>query len=132
MSDPMDSLTGLMAVVLSLSMPVVMLLIILKYRARAEQRRQTLYLEALRHGQSLDLSALQPAGQRLWSNFRTGIVLTMLGLGLLACGMIENDRDWVAAAFLPMFIGIGFLITFRVQSRAERALSPHASDVRDA
>ncbi|MHC1480964.1 DUF6249 domain-containing protein [Frateuria aurantia] len=132
MSDPMNSLTGLMAVVLSLSMPVVMLLIILKYRARGEERRQALYLEALRQGKSIDLAALQPDGQRRWANFRTGIVLAMLGLGLLVCGMIENERDWMAAACLPMFTGLGFLITFWMQSRAQRAAAARTAAVHDA
>ena len=128
----MDSLTGMLAVILSLSMPVVMLLIILKYRARGEERRQALYIEALRQGRSIDLAVLQPTGQRRCSNFRTGAVLVMLGLGLLACGLVENDRDLMAAAFLPMFMGLGFLITFWTQSRAERRHPDRSPDVRDA
>ena len=117
MSDPMDSLTGLMAVVLSLLMPVVMLLILLKYRSRSEERRHALYLEAIRQGKSMDL-VLQMGSQRLWATYRTGMVLAMLGLGLLAAGLVESDRDWMAAAFLPLCIGLGFLISFRYQRRA--------------
>lgn len=47
-------------------------------------------------------------------DLRKGVVLVFAGLGLVVAGMMLGDRGMAAGGLIPAFIGIGYLVSYRL------------------
>jgi hypothetical protein len=51
------------------------------------------------------------------NDMRRGVVLVAAGLGLLVAGVVLGDRGLAAGGLVPAFIGVGYLVSFRLAMR---------------
>ncbi len=53
------------------------------------------------------------------NDLRRGLVLGFAGIGLTIAGLVLGDRGLAAGGLVPAFIGIGYLVSYRLAARAE-------------
>ncbi|HYD80717.1 MAG TPA: DUF6249 domain-containing protein [Paucimonas sp.] len=125
MFEGVHDLTGLVAVSLIFGMPAIILIAVLLYKAH----RVTMLRETIEHmvdkGQQVPpemLKSLQDTASRGKSPLRTGIVLTALGLGMLIMflsGGESMQQRW-GIAMIPLLLGLGFLLMWKLDGREEK------------
>jgi hypothetical protein len=108
------TILGAMAIVLGLLMPVTLVGIILWYKARRNQLLHDTALKLAEKGQPVppELFA-DTSGPH--ANLRLGVVLLMLGIGIALSLYLIDLRSW-AFGIIPMFMGIGYLIVWKIES----------------
>ena len=114
----MDQLVPVLAVGLSLGMPVIIVVAGLIYSYRRAKLRQQLLLKLVESGQPIPAELLQPNSTPL-SPLRAAIVWAAVGLGLIVFGAMIDQRPILAAGFIPLLVGLGLLLVHRIESRRE-------------
>ena len=84
---------------------------------RAQMHHETLRL-LIEKGQPIPAELLRgPDGLRLPRNdFRNGLVLISVGLGLGTLLLTQGDGDW-PLALIPLLMGVAFLIAWKIESK---------------
>lgn len=82
-----------------------------RMRLQTEQRRLDVIRKLVEQGLTPP-SALLDGPAR--SDRRKGIVLLFAGAGLVAAGLLLGDRAIAAGGLVPAFIGIGYLVSYRL------------------
>lgn len=62
------------------------------------------------------------------ADLRRGVVLMFAGLGLFAAGALTGDRGLAAGSLVPEFIGLGYLLSFRLASRPSASSGGRAQE----
>ena len=115
------TIVSAMAIVLGVLMPVSLVGIILWYKARRNQLLHETALKLAEKGQPVPPELF--ADQREpYSNLRRGVVLVMLGLGICLALYLVGMRFW-AFGIIPMFMGVGYLIVWKLESGDRDAVS---------
>ncbi|HVB84874.1 MAG TPA: DUF6249 domain-containing protein [Rhodanobacteraceae bacterium] len=114
----MDQLVPVLAVGLSLGMPVIIVVAGLIYSYRRAKLRQQLLLKLVESGQPIPAELLQPNSTPR-SPLRAAIVWAAVGLGLIVFGAMIDQRPILAAGFIPLLVGLGLLLVHRIESRRE-------------
>ncbi len=104
---------GAMAIILGVMMPVIIVGLILWYKARRNQLMHETALKLAEKGQPV--SPFFYADQNSpFASLRTGVVLFMLGIGISLALYLCGIKFW-AVGIIPMFMGIGYLIVWKLE-----------------
>ncbi len=114
----MDDIAKLLAVVLSLGMPIIIITIIFFFRSKDKADMQKTIRMAIERGETLPpdlLDNLRPRKKQRtpMSDIRAGIILMAVAGGLMAWSYIDNGKiggDLGGIAAVPGLIGVALLI----------------------
>jgi hypothetical protein len=82
-----------------------------RMRLQTEQRRLDIVCRLVEQGLPAPRSLLEGPARR---DRRKGVVLVFAGVGMLAAGFVLGDRGLAAAGLVPAFIGLGYLVSYRL------------------
>jgi hypothetical protein len=102
---------GLVAVTLIFSTPIIIILAVLRHRARRQQAMNEMILKLAEKGQPIppQVFDLPSAGPR--SDLRRGIKLIAVGLGIMGFFYFQDVREAIGIGFIPLAIGVGYLLS---------------------
>ncbi|CAM3197413.1 DUF6249 domain-containing protein [Asticcacaulis taihuensis] len=114
----MDSLTGILAVVLALSMPVAIVAIVFYFRHKGRTEVQKTLRMAIEKGTDLPPEFLEnlknmQARKTPANDIRSGLILIAIALGLVALDLANHSfilGKLSGVAAIPGFIGVALLI----------------------
>ncbi|MCY7388751.1 MAG: DUF6249 domain-containing protein [Burkholderiales bacterium] len=107
------TILGAMGIVLGLMLPVLLVGLILWYKARRIALLHATALKLAEKGQPVPPSLFaDQAGPK--ANLRQGVVLLMLGLGICVALYLSGIKFW-AAGIIPLFTGLGYLIVWKLE-----------------
>jgi len=110
-----------------LGLAAVVMIAFGRMRVATEQRRLEVARRLIEKGfEPPDGLFMAPAHRDL----RKGVVLVFAGLGLVIAGMMLGDRGMAAGGLIPAFIGIGYLVSYRLAT-AEANAEANARTRRD-
>ena len=115
------TILGAMGIVLGLFMPVMLVGLILWYKARRNQLVHQTALKFAEHGQPVP-PALFAEQSGLDTNLRQGVVLLMLGLGICVALYLCGIKFW-AVGIIPLSMGIGYLIVWKLEGGVRNAVA---------
>ncbi len=111
-----------------LGLAAVVVIAVGRMRLATEQRRLEVARRLIEKGfEPPDGLFTAPARRDL----RKGVVLVFAGLGLVVAGMMLGDRGMAAGGLIPAFIGIGYLVSYRLATEDAEAEAPSTSDERE-
>jgi hypothetical protein len=122
-----QNLIALVAIFLMAGTPLLITAQVLHFRLRARQATDNLIYRLIEKEQPVPPDLLAGHADP-FADLRWGMVLVALGLGILVAGYVLPDDSVRAGAFIPLFMGGGFLVTFAIQ-RTTKALA--SRDIRD-
>jgi hypothetical protein len=96
-------------------MPVVIVALVLFYRYRRNAMLHRTLAAMIDKGVPIPPELLQPEKPRK-SDLRRGITLIAVGLGLVMFFAFES-RDAVGLGFIPLLIGVGYLIAWKLEQK---------------
>lgn len=100
--------------------PLAIVLVVLHHRRYMAAMKQKTILELIERGVPLPPELLaDPAVITCRDELRRGLVLSLVGLGAMAFAWtLPSHREW-GLGLLPLFAGLGYLITWRVGKSRE-------------
>ena len=129
-----DDLTGLIAAVLVLSLPIWIALFVYRHKVNATNKRTQIILTALEKNEGslpeeLIKSINEPKKsikERLLGKLLLGILCSLAGLGLVIAVIVEYstgareyfDADFLAIGLIVMAAGVAFLVYYFIGRRA--------------
>lgn len=137
--DPwtIDDLTGLIAAVLVLSLPIWIALFVYRHKVNATNKRTQVILTALEKNEgSLPKELIKSINEpkksikeRLLGKLLLGILCSLAGLGLIIAVIVEYctgsreyfDADGLALGLVIMAAGVAFLVYYFIGRRALQA-----------
>ena len=115
------TILGAMGIVLGLFMPVMLVGLILWYKARRNQLMHQTALKLAESGQPVPPSFFADrSGPGV--NLRQGVVLLMLGLGICVALFLCGIKFW-AVGIIPLFMGVGYLIVWKLEGGGRNAVT---------
>ncbi|MCH9679975.1 MAG: hypothetical protein K0V04_00970 [Deltaproteobacteria bacterium] len=112
-----------------LGLAAVVVIAVGRMRLANEQRRLDVARRLIEKGLTPPTGLFTAPARR---DLRKGIVLVFAGLGLVVSGMMLGDRGMAAGGLIPAFIGIGYLVSYRLataDAAAETAAHRSESEV---
>lgn len=95
--------------------PVLLVLIVLRYRRSVAELRHRTALELAQRGVTVPPELLVDLGPgRRYSDLRNGLVLIGIGLGAIAFAFTLPHHPTWGIGLIPLFAGLGFLATWLV------------------
>ena len=132
-----DDLTGLIAAVLLLSLPIWIALFVYRHKVNATNKRTQVIITALEKNEGslpeeLIRSINEPKKsikERLLGKLLLGILCSLAGLGLVIAVIVEYctgareylDADFLAIGLIIMAAGVAFLVYYFIGKRALQA-----------
>ena len=132
-----DDLTGLIAAVLILSLPIWIAIFVYRHKVNATNKRTQVILTALEKNEGslpeeLIKSINEPKKsikERLLGKLLLGILCSLAGLGLVIAVIVEYctgareylDADFLAIGLIVMAAGVAFLVYYFIGRRALQA-----------
>ena len=132
-----DDLTGLIAAVLLLSLPIWIALFVYRHKVNATNKRTQVILSALEKNEGslpeeLIKSINEPKKsikERLLGKLLLGILCSLAGLGLIIAVIVEYctgareylDADFLAIGLIMMAAGVAFLVYYFIGKRTLKA-----------
>lgn len=114
-----------------LGLAAVVVIALGRMRLATEQRRLELARKLIEKGFEPPDGLFSAPVRR---DLRKGVVLVFAGLGLVVAGMMLGDRGMAAGGLIPAFIGIGYLVSYRLataEANAEARREPGGGGHRD-
>ncbi len=115
------ALTGLLAVLLTLGMPIVIVIAVLVARSRRQRRLNDLILSLAAKGQPIPPELfIEPrliGTARQSPDLRRGIFWSAVGIGLFLYGVFDFDKSMMGIGCIPLMIGVGFLVAAKLESK---------------
>ena len=109
-----------MGIVFGVVMPVMLVGLILWYKARRNALLHETALKLAEKGQPVPHSLFaDTSGPK--ANLRQGVVLLMLGLGICAALYLSGIKVW-AVGIIPLFMGVGYLIVWKLEGGSQSAV----------
>ncbi len=116
----MENFIGLTAVILIFGTPVIIVLAILRYYSRRQERRNEVMLRLADKGlpipPELFIDKQAPA-----SDLRRGVILIAAGIGLAGFFYLVDAGDAMGIGVIPLAIGIGYLVVWAIEKRQAKA-----------
>jgi Domain of unknown function (DUF6249) len=101
--------------------PLAIVFLVLRHRRSMAALRQKAILELLEHGATVPPELLADSSTTREADLRRGLVLSCTGLGAIAFAMtLPSHEEW-GFGLLPLFAGLGYLITWRLSKSTESA-----------
>lgn len=119
------ALVPIIALLLIFGMPVVIVISVLRHKANRARLLQETILKLAEKGHPIPQQLLEGNIGESGGDWRKkpplhkGIVLTAVGSGLITMLLSMNNRAW-GAGMIPLLMGIGYLIIWRLESRNTR------------
>jgi hypothetical protein len=110
---------GAMGIILGVLMPVLVVGLILWYKARRNQLLHETALKLAEKGLPVP-AALFDDQTSTAGSLRQGVVLLMLGIGICLALFLCGIKFW-AIGVIPMFMGLGYLIVWKLEGGASEA-----------
>jgi hypothetical protein len=101
-----------------LGLAAVVVIAVGRMRLATEQRRLELARRLIEKGFEPPEGLFAAPVRR---DLRKGVVLVFAGLGLVVAGMMLGDRGMAAGGLIPAFIGIGYLVSYRLATAEANA-----------
>lgn len=101
-----------------LGLAAVVVIAIGRMRLATEQRRLELARKLIEKGFEPPDGLFSAPARR---DLRKGVVLSFAGLGLVVAGMMLGDRGMAAGGLVPAFIGVGYLVSYRLATAEANA-----------
>lgn len=98
------------------ALSAVVVIALARMRLHAENKRLDLARRLLEQGLEPPRGLLSGPAR---NDLRRGLVLGFAGIGLTIAGLVLGDRGLAAGGLVPAFIGIGYLVSYRLAARAE-------------
>lgn len=117
MGDPVMIWAKTMVAMTAICLPLVIVWLVLRYRAQRDTMRSAVFREYVAAGQAVPPEFLNPPDVGHSSDLRMGLGLVGLGIGLAAV-MLQLGEAWTFG-LLPGFVGVAYLITWAVRRRDE-------------
>ena len=114
------TIRGAMGIIFVVMMPVMVVGLILWYKARRNQLMHETALKLAEKGQPVP-SSLFAEQTGPFASLRTGVVLLMLGLGISLALYLCGIKFW-AVGIIPMFMGLGYLIVWKLEGGTTSAV----------
>jgi hypothetical protein len=110
-----------------LGLAAVVIIAVGRMRLVNEQRRLEVARTLIEKGFEPPDGLLSAPARR---DLRKGVVLVFAGLGLVVAGMMLGDRGMAAGGLIPAFIGIGYLVSYRLATAESPPPGAHGPDDR--
>jgi hypothetical protein len=94
-----------------LGLMAVVVIALGRMRLQTEQRRLEVVRRLVEQGLTPPRPLLEGPARK---DRRKGVVLVFAGTGLVAAGFVLGDRGLAAAGLIPAFIGLGYLVSYRL------------------
>ncbi|MDB5987013.1 MAG: hypothetical protein JWR16_2066 [Nevskia sp.] len=104
-------LIGLVAVILIFGMPIIIVLAVLRHRARRQQATNEMVMKLADKGQPIPPELFLEPSAKPRSDLRRGIKLITVGLAMMGFFLFQGDHDAMGIGFIPLAIGIGYLLS---------------------
>ncbi len=113
MFDNIKLLIPLSGIFFGTMMPILIVWLVLRYRAEQTQRQYDTAVKLAEKGHPVPPSLF--SGNTPHSDLRRGLVLAMFGLGL-AIALNQVDMPWTFG-LIPVLMGVGYLIVWQFEKR---------------
>lgn len=117
MHSSLEELIPLVAVTLSLLMPVLIVLIIMAYRTRQQRMRYEVMIRLVDRGQTVPPEFFEDPARRRRSDLSGGLSLIAVGIGLAVGFWVAGGGEASGFALIPFFVGSARLISFVMERR---------------
>ncbi len=107
---------AILAILLIFGAPVWILLVVFVFGARKRKQKMQLIQMYLDSDKDVPQQVLETFGQPT-SSFRSGVMLSAVGLGILAAFSAAGDESVGALGLIPLFIGIAKLVYWFLEER---------------
>lgn len=119
------ALTGLVSAALIFSMPVIIVMLVLRSRERRRRMQHEVVMKLAEKGQpvppELFLEQSQADDRKKKSDLSSGLSLIGIGLGLAVALYLNGDQDMVGWVLIPFFIGAARLISWKLEQNQKSA-----------
>jgi len=109
---------------MTFALPVCVVALVLYYRHRHSVMLHDTLRLMIEKGVAIPPELLKPPVRfnlvRKGNDFRTGLILVGIGLGLLGIRMFDDHAAVGAVGFIPLFIGVAFLISWKLSQKSEQ------------
>ena len=113
------TIVAAIGIILGVLMPVMLVGIILWYKARRNQLLHATALTLVEKGQPVP-PELFVDQREPHSNLRRGVVLVMVGIGICLALYLYELKFWTFG-IIPLFVGVGYLIVWKMESTGQNA-----------
>ncbi len=114
-----DIIIPVVAIVFSFGSPVLLVALILAYRMKKRRLLHQTIEQMVASGQPIPAELIVSSGAKsiptVRSDCRRGIFLVCIGAGIIIWQLVERD-SW-GIGFIPLAIGVGYLLSSRFASR---------------
>ncbi len=115
-----NMIVAIVAITLGALAPVLLLACVLVYKHRKLKLAHQTIIELAAKGAPIPAQLLSQHGELRTSDLRRGMVLFFIGVAL-AIFLSEVGAPW-SLGLIPMFAGIGYLITWKLEGQDEPAV----------
>jgi hypothetical protein len=115
-----------LAIIVSMTffLPVCIVALVTYYRHRRSVMLHDTLRLMIEKGAAIPPELLQPPVRfnliRKGNDLRTGMIFAGIGLGLLLIRMFDDHADVGAVGFIPLFIGVAFLISWKLTQKSDQ------------
>jgi hypothetical protein len=117
----LGALIGLAAVLLIFGSPFLIVMAVLRHRSSKQRLMADVALKLAEKGQAVPPELFSDAVP-VRSDLRRGIIWASVGLGVAVFGAFDGDSDVIGIGFIPVMIGIGYVVASWLESRQRRAM----------
>lgn len=114
---------AIVAIALGALAPLLLLICVLVYKHQRTRANHRLALELASRGAPIPPSLLEGSDPQV-ADLRRGLVLTLIGMGLCVF-LYEVGAPW-SLGLIPMFAGLGYLLTWKLAGASDVPLAPPA------
>jgi Domain of unknown function (DUF6249) len=117
-----DAIAPLLAVTVLLLTPVVIVFLTLKHRRHITEMKLKAMLDLAERGAPVPIEFLAEKPRKAGIvDLRLGMLFACTGIGLIAFMFTMPDRTAWGAGLIPLFAGIGFLVTWTIGRKSQTA-----------
>lgn len=113
--DFLEAAVPLLAILMVFGTPVVIVLAVLRHRASRQKSINEMVLKLADRGQPIPPELFLEPGKRRRSEVSSGLSLVGAGIGLMGFFWIADAREAIGLGFVPLMIGIGQLIAWKIE-----------------
>ncbi|MEP7155788.1 MAG: DUF6249 domain-containing protein [Betaproteobacteria bacterium] len=117
-------LLATMSIILGIGAPIALTALVLWHKSRNTRLMHETAALLVEKGQPVPPELFAMADDT-FSDLRRGVILIALGLGL-GLFMYQMDKPW-SLGFIPLFMGVGYLIVWKLESAREAATGRNAA-----